>query len=410
MASGWPTTSTGRSRASGTRGTPLPIWVNDRDPQQIEVIGSLEELRVKTGFVPNTDLEIHKPWIDEVTWLAPDGGTMRRVPEVIDGWFDSGAMPYAQWHYPFEHKAEFESHFPADYICEGIDQTRGWFYSLLAIATAAFDAMPYRNVIVNELVLDASGQKMSKSRGNIVSPWDVIEAHGADAARLYLLLSSQVWLPKRFDAGQLAETAGGFLNTLRNSYQFFALYAGGSERSVAPSELTVADRWILGRLDATVAQVRASFDGYDVTTGVRAISDFVIDDLSKWYVRLNRARFWAPDREADPAAVATLREVLVTVSRLLAPAAPFASDWLHRALTGESVHLAAFPEDPGGSTPGSMSRCGPSGRWPPWGAPRGKRRRCACASRSRQSGSRFRPVCGVRRSMPSSSSCGARRT
>lgn len=327
-------------------GTPLPVWVNDRDPACVEVIGSYEELRAKSGVAPERDLDVHKPWIDEITWPAPDGGTMRRVPEVIDTWFDSGSMPYAQWHYPFEHKAEFEAHFPADYICEGIDQTRGWFYSLLAIATGVFDRQPYRNVIVNELVLDARGQKMSKSRGNVVSPWEMIEAHGADAVRLYLLLSSQVWQPKRFDPAQLAETAGRFLNTLRNTYQFFALYAG--ERPPAGKlEPTRADRWILGRLDATVSAVRAAFDGYDVTTATRAITEFVDVDLSNWYVRLNRGRFWAPDGEADPAAAATLAEVLVTTARMLAPAAPFASDWLHRALTGDSVHLATFPSDRG---------------------------------------------------------------
>ncbi|HEY3935044.1 MAG TPA: class I tRNA ligase family protein, partial [Gemmatimonadales bacterium] len=326
-------------------GTPLPIWVSDRDASVIEVIGSYQELEAKTGFVPANDLDVHKPWIDEVTWPAPDGGTMRRVPEVIDTWFDSGSMPYAQWHYPFEHHSEFASHFPADYICEGVDQTRGWFYSLLAIATAVLDVAPYRNVIVNELVLDASGHKMSKSRGNVVNPWELIAEHGADAARLYLLLSSQVWQPKRFDTGQLTETAGKFLNTLRNTYQFFALYAGAP--TAAPPELTVADRWILGRLDATVAAVRAGFDDYDVTTATRAIADFVDADLSNWYVRTNRGRFWAPDSEADPAAVETLGEALRVTAALLAPAAPFASDWLHRATTGMSVHLTAFPADRG---------------------------------------------------------------
>jgi isoleucyl-tRNA synthetase len=330
-------------------GTPLPIWVSDRDPSHVEVIGSLEELHAKAGFVATHDLDVHKPWVDEVTWPAPGGGTMRRVPEVIDTWFDSGAMPYAQWHYPFEHKDEFESHFPADYICEGIDQTRGWFYSLLAIATAAFDRAPYRNVIVNELVLDAQGLKMSKSRGNVVSPWDVIEQHGADAARLYLLLSSQVWQPKRFDAAQLMDTAGAFLKQLRNTYQFFALYAAHDVTAPAVADRPLADRWILGRLDMTVAEVRRAFDDYDVTTGVRAIVNFVDADLSNWYVRTNRGRFWAPDGEADAAAVATLRDVLVTVARLLAPAAPFVSDWLHRALTGTSVHLAPFPTDEGRS-------------------------------------------------------------
>ena len=338
-------------------GTPLPIWVSDRDPAHVEVIGSYQELRQKSGFSPQQDLDVHKPWVDEITWPAPGGGTMRRVPEVIDTWFDSGSMPYAQWHYPFEGKAEFESHFPADYICEGIDQTRGWFYSLLAIATGVFDRTPYRHVIVNELVLDAKGQKMSKSRGNVISPWDLIQQHGADAARLYLLLSSQVWQPKRFDVAQLAETAGRFLNTLRNTYQFFALYAGdrsatGASPGSAPTPAAsgtdaMADRWILGRLDATVAAVRAGFDAYDVTTATRAIAEFVDVDLSNWYVRLNRGRFWAPDGVADPAAVATLDEALTSTARLLAPAAPFVSDWLHRALRGDSVHLAPFPTDRG---------------------------------------------------------------
>ncbi len=326
-------------------GTPLPIWVNDRDPEDLIVIGSLEALRERSGYVPADDLGVHKPWVDQVTWPAPGGGTYRRVPEVIDTWFDSGAMPWAQWHWPFEHDAEFRSHFPADYICEGIDQTRGWFYSMLAIGATAFDEAPYRHVIVNELVLDADGQKMSKSKGNVVDPWQLIGRHGADAARLYLLLSSQVWLPKRFDEAQIADVAGGFLNTLRSSYHFFALYAGPLESAPPVAERPLADRWILGRLDATVSAVRAAFGGYDVTTGVRAIVDFVVADLSNWYVRLNRGRFWAVGGEAEPAAVATLHEALTTVATLLAPAAPFVADWLHRALTGRSVHLAPFPDD-----------------------------------------------------------------
>jgi isoleucyl-tRNA synthetase len=328
-------------------GTPLPVWVSDRDPSHIEVIGSLAELQAKSGYVPAGDLGVHKPWVDEVTWPAPGGGTMRRVPEVIDTWFDSGAMPFAQWHWPADPAGEFPRHFPADFICEGVDQTRGWFYSLLVIGTALMDEAPFRHVIVNDLVLDAQGQKMSKSRGNAVDPWALIAEHGADAARLYLLLSSQVWMPKRFDERQLVETAGSFLTTLRNTYQFFALYAGslGGARPVAARGL--ADRWILGRLDATVAAVRGGYAGYDVTTGTRAVVDFVVDDLSNWYVRLNRARFWAAGSEADADAVATLHEVLVTVARLLAPAAPFVSDWLHEALTGDSVHLAPFPHDAG---------------------------------------------------------------
>jgi isoleucyl-tRNA synthetase len=323
-------------------GTPLPVWVCDQDEQHVEVIGSFADLASRQGGELAADFDPHKPQVDEITWRCECGGTMRRTPEVIDTWFDSGSMPYAQWHYPFEHREEFERHFPADFICEGVDQTRGWFYSLLAIATAAFDRPVYRHVIVNEMVLDAQGQKMSKSRGNIVEPWAVVNEFGADAVRLYLLASSQVWLPKRFDARGIPEVVGGFLNTLRNTYEFFRRYAGDAVPE-AEGESLRADRWIRSRLAATVEAVRSAWDAYDVTTGTRAIMDFVVDDLSNWYVRTNRARFWAPDREPDPAAVATLHVSLVTVARLLAPAAPFGSDWLHRALTGTSVHLAPFP-------------------------------------------------------------------
>ena len=324
-------------------GTPLPVWVSDRDPSHVEVIGSYAELEQKVGRALPADFDPHKPFIDEYTWPAPGGGTMRRSPEVIDTWFDSGSMPYAQWHYPFEHEAEFKAHFPADFICEGVDQTRGWFYSLLAIATTVFDSPAYRNVVVNELVLDAEGQKMSKTKGNVADPWAAIRDFGADTVRLYLLASSQVWAPRRFDPKGLAEQ-GAFLNTLKSTYRFFSLYAGDwTPGSGANAPRSTLDRWVLARLDRLVEEVTAAWEAYQVTEGVRAIVDFVVDDLSNWYVRLSRARFWAPDHEADPAAVATLHECLSTVARLLAPAAPFASDWLHRALTGRSVHLSGFP-------------------------------------------------------------------
>src|SRR5205807_2720753 len=239
------------------------------------------------------------------------GGTMRRVPEVIDAWFDSGAMPYAQWHYPFEHQADFQAHFPADYICEGVDQTRGWFYSLLAIAVSVFDAPAYKHVIVNDMLLVAHGKKMSKSRGNVANPWQVIEQHGADAVRVYLLGQSQVWLPKRFDPDQIPKVAGGFFNTLRSVYDFFQTYAedwAPDGQSPPVAQRPPVDRWLLARLDEVVRAVRDAWGGYDVTTGVRAIMDFVVDDLSNWYVRVNRPRFWAPDRSADHAALATLYE------------------------------------------------------------------------------------------------------
>ncbi|MBI1967894.1 MAG: isoleucine--tRNA ligase [Gemmatimonadetes bacterium] len=338
-------------------GTPLNVWECDRERDHRDVIGAYAELAVHLGRTLPSDFDPHKPHIDRYTWPCRQcDGTMRRVPEVIDAWFDSGAMPYAQWHYPFEHEADFKAHFPADFICEGVDQTRGWFYSLLAIAVGVFDAPVYKHVIVNELVLDAAGQKMSKSRGNVVDPWQVIKEHGADAVRLYLLGQSQVWLPKRFDARQIPELAGGFLNTLRHTYEFFARYAEdwqppAEEDARSAAERPLVDRWLLARLDDVVAGVREAWSGYDVTAGVRAVMDFVVEDVSRWYVRVNRPRFWAPDRAADETALATLHEALVTAARLVAPAAPFLSDWLHRRLTGTSVHLAPFPADRGRREP-----------------------------------------------------------
>jgi len=341
-------------------GTPLNVWECDRTPEHRDVVGGYGDLSSRWGKDLPANFDPHKPFIDAYTWTcASCGGTMRRVPEVIDAWFDSGAMPYAQWHYPFEHGADFQAHFPADYICEGVDQTRGWFYSLLAIAAGAFDAPAYKHVIVNELVLDAQGQKMSKSRGNVVNPWSAIEQYGADAIRIYLLGQSQVWLPKRFDAKQIPELAGGFLNTLRSTYDFFARYA---EAWTPPAEGTgvpfekrpLVDRWLLARLDEVVAAVRQAWGGYDVTAGVRAILDFVTEDLSRWYVRRNRPRFWAPDRATDPLALEAMHEALTSAARLLAPAAPFLADWLHRSLTGTSVHLASFPVDRGRRDPELM--------------------------------------------------------
>jgi isoleucyl-tRNA synthetase len=338
-------------------GTPLPVWVADDDPDHVEVIGSYAELAERAGRPLPADFDPHKPFIDAWTWSSPGGGTMRRAPEVIDTWFDSGAMPFAQWHYPFEHEAEFARHFPADFICEGVDQTRGWFYSLLAIATAAYDQVPYRNVVVSELILDAEGQKMSKTRGNVVDPDALIREFGADTIRLFLLASSEVWKPKRFDRRAIPEVAGGFLNTLRHTYTFFAQYAGDSANGDAPVPPgpEVLDRWLLARLRQTVAEVGGAWESYRLTEGVKALMRFVVDDLSNWYVRLSRPRFWAPDRDADPAAVATLHRALTTVSRLLAPAAPFVSDWLHRALTGSSVHLAGFPEPDGAPDTGLVA-------------------------------------------------------
>jgi isoleucyl-tRNA synthetase len=324
-------------------GTPLPVWVCEGNAAHVEVIGSYAELARRWGKPLPEQFDPHKPYIDGYGWKCDCGGTMRRAPEVIDTWFDSGSMPYAQWHYPFEHQAEFEAHFPADYICEGVDQTRGWFYSLLAIAVTAFDSPAYKNVIVNELVLDAEGQKMSKSKGNVVNPWDMIGEFGADTVRFYLLASSQVWKPTRFDRRHIPQVTGDFFRALRNTYEFFRLYAHRDAAAPPPAERPDPDRWILARLDATIAEVTRAWGSYEPTAGVQALRDFVVDDLSNWYVRVSRDRFWAPESQADAAAVATLQECLVRVAQLLAPASPFSADWLHRALTGKSVHLAGWP-------------------------------------------------------------------
>ncbi len=342
-------------------GTPLPVWVNDSDPSEIEVIGSFAELSERVGEPLGEDFDPHKPFIDRYTWPAASGtGTMRRVSEVIDTWFDSGSMPFAQWHYPFENEDIVRAQYPADFIAEGVDQTRGWFYSLLAIATGLGDALPnnmsgaapYKAVVVNDLVLDASGQKMSKSKGNVVDPWLVLERHGADAVRLFLVASSQVWTPRRFDEDAIRETAGRFLLTLRNVYGgIFAQYANfgwsPSEQDPTVADRPALDRWILSRLTRVEREVNAALTNYDATTAARRVMQFVDDDVSKWYVRQSRARFYDVSLDDNRAAFATLHEVLTVTTRLLAPFAPFVSDWMHRALTGSSVHLAPFVRDNG---------------------------------------------------------------
>ncbi|UCC83847.1 MAG: isoleucine--tRNA ligase [Gemmatimonadota bacterium] len=334
-------------------GTPLPVWICDQDRSHVHVIGSYTELAERAGIELGPDFDPHKPFIDTLEWECSEcGSTMRRTPEVIDTWFDSGSMPFGQWHYPMESGSEFESQFPADFIAEGLDQTRGWFYSLLAISTVLFDQAPYRNVVVNGMVLDADGVKMSKSRGNVVDPWDAVGEYGADAIRYYLLSVSNFWLPKRHDPKAIAEVRRRFFATLSATYRFFEMYANlekwkpGGEEEAAKRPLI--DRWLLSRLDATVAACRSDLDKYNVTHAVRRISDFVIDDVSNWYVRLARARFWgtrAATRETMNEAFATLWEVLVTSCRLMAPAIPFISDWIHRQLTdGVSVHFERYPE------------------------------------------------------------------
>ncbi len=348
-------------------GTPLPIWMCSGDETHVDAIGGYAELAARTGKPLASDFDPHRPYVDEHTWRCSRPGctgTMKRVPEVIDTWFDSGSMPFAQWHFPFEGDATIRSQFPADFIAEGVDQTRGWFYSLLAIATGLGDALPnntpmtatdtapYRTVVVNDLVLDAEGRKMSKRLGNAVDPWAVLESHGADAVRLFLMASSNVWVPRRFDERVIREFAGRFLLTFKNVYSgIFAQYANfgwaPSDQDPAVEARPVLDRWILSRLAAVESKVDDLFAHYDATGATRALIDFVDDDLANWYVRLSRARFYDVDTDDNRAAFATLHEVLVVTCRLLAPVMPFLTDWMHRELTGQSVHLAAFTRDVG---------------------------------------------------------------
>ena len=330
-------------------GTPIPVWICDKNPDHVEWVGGLEELRKKAGGLPE-DFDPHRPFIDEVRWACTEcDGSMHRTPGVVDAWFDSGAMPYAQWHYPFENVEEFERHFPADFICEALDQTRGWFYSLLAISTMLGRGSPYRNVIVNGLILDEEGQKMSKSKGNVVDPWDAVMEHGADAVRWYLVTVSQPGASKRYDDEGVREASRKYFDTLFNSYKFFSQYARAedwrpSEDDPEPQDRPLIDRWILSRLNSLVAHVEGELDSFQVTRAYRALGEFLNDDLSNWYVRRSRSRFWGNADSTDArAAFRTLWETLVTVSRLVAPITPLVADWLHRSLDGGSVHLAPFP-------------------------------------------------------------------
>jgi isoleucyl-tRNA synthetase len=334
-------------------GTPLPAWVCDADAEHVEFIGSFDELRDRVGALPEP-FDPHRPHIDDYTWecgAAGCAGTMRRTPEVIDVWYDSGAMPFAQWHYPFENREQAERLYPADFICEGVDQTRGWFYSLMAISTLLGRGPAYRHVVVNDLILDAEGQKMSKSKGNVVDPWQAMGEFGADAVRWYLLTTSHPWLPKRFDPAGVREVQRKVFDTLRSTYHFFALYAGlegwRPGDGVRPvGERPLMDRWLLSRVAGVTEIVTRHMEEYNLTHAVRELSDFIVDDLSNWYVRRSRDRFWGSGDTADAkAAFATLHAALVAVAGLAAPIAPFLADWLHRALAeGESVHLRRFPE------------------------------------------------------------------
>ena len=334
-------------------GTPLNIWECECGHQHS--IGSIAELKSLSTNCPD-DIELHRPYIDKVTFPCPKcGKEMHRVPEVIDCWFDSGAMPFAQWHYPFENKEIFEANFPADFISEAVDQTRGWFYSLMAISTLIFNDTSFKNCIVLGLVLDKDGQKMSKSKGNAVAPMETLAKHGADAIRWYFYENSAPWLPNRFHDGAVTEGQRKFLGTLWNTYAFFVLYANiddfdATKYTLDYEKLSVMDKWLLSRLNTMVKTVDDALTNYKVPESARALQDFV-DELSNWYVRRSRARFWAKGMEQDKInAYMTLYTALVTLAKAAAPMVPFITENIYRNLVcsidksaPESVHLCDYP-------------------------------------------------------------------
>lgn len=330
-------------------GTPLPIWRCECG--HTESVGSIEDLRNKAIEDVAEDVELHRPYVDDIHLKCPKcGKPMTREADVIDVWFDSGAMPFAQWHYPFENKDNFDELFPADFICEGIDQTRGWFYSLIAISTYMTGKSPYKNVLVNDLILDKEGKKMSKSRGNTVAPFELFDKYGADVVRWYLLYVSPPWTPTKFDEDGLREIESKFFRSLRNTYNFFSLYANTDkidprEVKVSYDDLEEIDKWLLSKYNRLVKIVREDMDAFELTKVVREIQDFVIEDISNWYIRRNRRRFWKTDKDNTKVAVyKTTYEVLLGVTKLIAPMVPFLAEELFKSLTDEeSVHLADYP-------------------------------------------------------------------
>jgi len=358
-------------------GTPLPIWFSE-DKSEVKCIGSLTELKneieksVASGFMESNPLkdfvendfskenyskfDIHRPYVDRIILTSESGKKMFREPDLIDVWFDSGAMPYAQMHYPFEHKNDFKEYYPADFIAEGVDQTRGWFFTLHAIATMLFDSVAFKNIISNGLVLDKNGNKMSKRLGNAVNPFDAIEKYGADPLRWYMITNAQPWDNLKFDDEGVDEVKRKFFGTLYNTYSFFALYANvdkynGKENLIEISKRPEIDRWIISLLNSLIKEVDECLDNYEPTKAGRAIQDFVSENLSNWYVRLNRKRFWGGEMNEDKlSAYQTLYECLLTIAKLSAPIAPFYSDKLYLDLISvtqsehfESVHLSVFP-------------------------------------------------------------------
>ncbi|PLW94621.1 MAG: isoleucine--tRNA ligase [Marinilabiliales bacterium] len=359
-------------------GIPLPVWMSE-DKEEIICIGSAEELKKEidksvaagimsenplAGFEPGNmskqnyeTIDLHKPYMDRITLVSANGKPMHREPDLIDVWFDSGSMPYAQWHYPFENKEVFDKAFPADFIAEGVDQTRGWFFTLHAIATMVFDSVAYKNVVSNGLVLDKNGNKMSKRLGNAVDPFETIAKYGPDATRWYMMTNAQPWDNLKFDESGIAEVQRKFFGTLYNTYSFFALYANidnfdYSEPEVPFNERPELDRWIISELNSLIALCDEAYEAYEATRAGRAIQEFVDERLSNWYVRLSRRRFWKGEMSTDKlSAYQTLYKVLESISFLIAPIAPFYAENLYQDLntaTGkldqESVHLGLFPE------------------------------------------------------------------
>ena len=330
-------------------GTPIPLWRCSCGHD--EMIGSREELVSKAIEEIDANIELHRPYVDDVHIKCPKcGKEMSRIKEVIDCWFDSGAMPFAQYHYPFENKELFESQFPADFISEGIDQTRGWFYSLLVISTFIMGKSPYKNVLVNDLLLDKYGHKMHKSKGNAIEPFGVLERYGADATRFYMLYTSPVWTPLKFDEDGVREINSKFFNTLKNTYMFFAMYANTdgistSDFNVEYDDLEEIDKWLLSKYNKLVRNMTREFDNYDLNKVVHYINDFVNEDLSNWYIRRNRRRFWGSELDTSKKAVyQTTYQVLVGICKLLAPISPYTAEVIYRNLTDEkSVHLADYP-------------------------------------------------------------------
>ena len=330
-------------------GCPIPLWTCECG--HMEMIGSIDELVNKSIEKINNDIDLHKPYVDNVHIKCEKcGKAMNRIPDVIDVWFDSGAVPFAQYHYPFENKEYFETHFPADFIAEGLDQTRGWFYSLMAISVFLTGKAPYKNVLVNDLLLDKNGQKMHKSKGNAVEPFTIIEKYGADAVRWYMLYTSPVWTPLKFDEDGVKDVSSKFINTLKNTYTFFEMYANTD--NVDPREFEVTyenlediDKWLLSKYNNLVKAVTLNMDKYDLNKVVHLIQDFVCDDLSNWYIRRNRRRFWGSELDNSKKAVyKTTYEILVGLCKMISPIAPFVSEEIYTKLTGEeSVNLSDYP-------------------------------------------------------------------